>query len=152
MPGDQRIITELESTRNATLEYFALPEEMLDRNYGQNKWSVRFILHHLADTETFYYDRIRRILSEPEFIHSGFNERAWAHGLDYSRLPLILGCQTYASARAALIYLARLHYETSAGISFTHRELGIQTLRHVFDKVVSHNEKHLGHIRLALSD
>jgi hypothetical protein len=46
------IITRLEVARNQTLRYFDLSDQQLDPNYGSGKWSVRFILHHLADAET----------------------------------------------------------------------------------------------------
>src|SRR4051812_38122858 len=54
------IIDKLEATRARTLKYFDLGDDMLARTYGPGKWPVRFILHHLADTETVLYDRIRR--------------------------------------------------------------------------------------------
>jgi hypothetical protein len=59
------IVTRLEAARNQTLRYFDSGDEQLDRNYGSGKWSVRFILHHLADTETVLFDRICRVLSGP---------------------------------------------------------------------------------------
>jgi hypothetical protein len=54
------IVSRLEAARYRTLSYFDLSDEQLDRNYGTGKWSVRFILHHLADAETVLNDRIRR--------------------------------------------------------------------------------------------
>ena len=50
----------LEATRSRTLRCFDLSEEQFDRNYGPGKWTVRFLLHHLADAETVLFDRIRR--------------------------------------------------------------------------------------------
>jgi len=55
----------LTTTRDETLKYFDLGDEDLERAYGPGKWSIRFLLHHLADSETIENDRIRRILSEP---------------------------------------------------------------------------------------
>jgi DinB superfamily len=59
------LIHELERTRDETLSYYSLADSDLARCYGPGKWSVRFLLHHLADSETVLYDRIRRVLSEP---------------------------------------------------------------------------------------
>jgi hypothetical protein len=47
------IIQALEATRNETIESFALGDLDLERSYGTGKWSVRFILHHLADARPF---------------------------------------------------------------------------------------------------
>ena len=54
----------LQNTKMRTLDYYELSDDLLDMRYGPEKWSVRFILHHLADAETVLFDRIRRLLSE----------------------------------------------------------------------------------------
>lgn len=146
------IVTRLEAARDQTLEYFDLPAEMLDRSYGPGKWTVRFILHHLADAESVLYERIRRALSEPRQVLWAFDQDAWAAGLDYAGLPLELSRQIYDSVRAAVIYHARLRYDSDGHREFVHSETGIRTLRAEFDKVASHNEGHLAQIELALKE
>jgi hypothetical protein len=59
------LIADLESTRDETLRYFSLGDEDLARTYAPGKWPVRYILQHLTDSETVFYDRIRRVISEP---------------------------------------------------------------------------------------
>ena len=144
------LIRELETTRDETLKYFALAERDLARTYGPGKWSVRFVLHHLADSETVLYERIRRVLSEPRQVLWVFDQDAWAQGLDYANVPLELSCQVYESVRRAIIYYAGLHYEKKGHLEFVHSVTGVRTLKQEFDKVVSHNEHHLSQIRLAL--
>jgi hypothetical protein len=144
------IITRLEATRSRTLKYFDLSDEQLDRNYGSGKWSVRFILHHLADAETVLNDRIRRVLSEPRQVLWAFDQDAWATGLDYLRQPLDLSRRIYDAVRAGIIYQARLHYDTDGHREFVHSETGVRTLKEEFEKVASHNEHHLEQIELAL--
>lgn len=144
------IVTRLEAARNQTLRCFDLSDEQLDRNYGPGKWSVRFILHHLADSETVFSDRIRRVLSEPRQVLWAYDQDAWARGLDYSRLPLDLSRRTYDAVRDGIIYQARLHYDTDGHREFVHSETGVRTLKAEFDKVALHNEHHLEQIELAL--
>ena len=145
-----QLIRELERTRDETLSYFSLDQGDLMRTYAPGKWSVRFILHHLSDSETVLFDRIRRILSEPRQVLWVFDQDAWATGLDYSQLPLDISRQVYESVRKAIIYYARMHYEQKGDLEFVHSVTGIRTLKDEFDKVASHNEHHLGQIRLAL--
>src|SRR5208283_4926054 len=145
------IVTRLEAARNRTLSYFDLSDEQLDRNYGSGKWSVRFILHHLADAETVLFDRIRRVLSEPRQVIWAFDQDAWAKGLDYSRIPLDLSRGIYEAVRAGIIYQARLHYDVSGQREFIHSQTGLRTLQAEFDRVASHNEHHLEQIELALN-
>jgi len=145
------LIQDLEATRDDTLKYFALGAEDLARTYGPGKWPVRFILHHLADSETVMYDRIRRVLSEPRQVLWVFDEDAWAKGLDYANLPLELSRQVFESVRNAVIYQAGRHYEASGHLEFVHSVTGVRTLKDEIDKVASHNAHHLNQIRMALS-
>lgn len=144
------IINQLEATRDHTLKYFELSEKDLDRSYGSGKWSVRFLLHHLADAETVLNDRIRRVLSEPRRVLWAFDQDAWAKGLDYAHSPLELSRKIYAAVREGIIYQARMHYESEGHREFVHNETGVRTLKMEFDKVAWHNDHHLQQIEQAL--
>jgi hypothetical protein len=144
------IIQDLERTRDETLSYYTLGEADLQRSYGPGKWSVRYILHHLSDSETVLFDRIRRVLSEPRQVLWVYDQDAWARGLDYSRVPLEISRGVYQAVRGAIIYYAGLYYQTKGHLEFVHSVTGVRTLKDEFDKVASHNEHHLAQIRLAL--
>jgi hypothetical protein len=144
------IIQDLERTRDETLSYYTLGEADLQRSYGPGKWSVRYILHHLSDSETVLFDRIRRVLSEPRQVLWVYDQDAWARGLDYSRVPLEISRGVYQAVRGAIIYYTGLYYQTKGHLEFVHSVTGVRTLKDEFDKVASHNEHHLAQIRLAL--
>jgi hypothetical protein len=146
-----QLILDLEATRDETLQYFTLGEQDLARTYGPGKWSVRFILHHLADSETVLYDRIRRVLSEPRQVLWVFDPDAWAKGLDYSQVPLELSRRVYESVRNAIIYHAGLHYDKHGHLEFVHSVTGVRTLKDELEKVATHNAHHLDQIRTALA-
>jgi hypothetical protein len=152
LEGEMEIITHLEVTRDRTLKFFELSEKQLDLTYGPGKWPTRFILHHLADSETVFYDRIRRVISEPRQVLWAMDQDAWAKGLDYSQMPMEMSRRIYDSVRAGVIYQARLHYDKSGHLEFVHNETGVRTLKAEFDKIASHNEKHLEQIELALRE
>jgi DinB superfamily len=144
------IIERLEATKAVTLKYYELGDQHLAKSYGPGKWTVRYILHHLADAETVLYDRVRRVISEPRQVLWAFDESAWAKGLDYVNLPLELSRRIYSSVRDGIIYHARLHYDSSGQLEFVHNETGVRTLKQEFDKVATHNEHHLEQIKMAL--
>jgi len=146
------IITKLEATRDRTRQYFDLAEAELVRTYAPGKWSVRFILHHLADAETVLNDRIRRTISEPTQVLLVFDQDAWAKRLDYSLMPLDLSRRIYEATRAGIIHLANEHYERSGHLEFIHSETGLRTLKDEFDKVAAHNEDRLKQIEAALAE
>lgn len=144
------IVTRLEAARDRTLKFYDLRQEQLERTYAPGRWTVRFILHHLADAETVLYDRIRRVISEPRQVLWAFDQSAWAAALHYQKMPLELSRQMYDAVRARLIYHAGLHYEADGHREFVHSETGMRTLKDEFDKVASHNEHHLKQIEQAL--
>ena len=146
-----KILEELARTRAETLEAFRLADADLAKRYAPGKWSVRWILHHLCDSETVLYDRIRRVISEPRQVLWAFDQDAWAQGLHYERRPLELSRDIYAAVRAGVVDAAQRHYERDGHREFVHSETGVRTLREEFDKVASHNEHHLQQIRQALA-
>jgi hypothetical protein len=144
------IIDRLEQAKTATLRHFALAPDALDRSYGPGKWTVRYLLHHLADAEAVLAYRIRRVISEPRQVIWAFDQDAWARALEYDTVPLELSRRVYESSRDAIIHYARRHYAGSGAIGFVHSETGLRTLQDEFDKVVSHNRQHLDQIAKAL--
>jgi len=145
------LIRDLETTRDETLGFFAVGEEDLARTYGPGKWSVRFLLHHLADAEMVLNERIRRVIAEPPQTLMVFDQEAWARELDYARMPLDMSRDIFDAVRRGVIYLAARHYEERGHLTFVHSTMGVRTLREEFDKVAAHNAKHLGQIRVALA-
>ena len=146
-----QLIKQLEETRDQTLQFFALGEPDLERTYAAGKWSVRFILLHLADSETVFFERIRRVLCEPRQVVWFYDQDAWAAGLDYSRVPLDMSSRVYESVRNAIIYYTNAFYEERGHLEFVHSMTGLRTLKDEFEKVASHNEHHLRQIQAALS-
>ena len=146
----EQLIRDLESTRDETLRYFDLSDDELARTYAPGKWSVRYILHHITDSETVLYDRIRRIISEPRQVIWWYDEDAWSKALSYSDRPLAMSRGIYESVRAAMIFYARIHYDKDGHLEFVHSKTGVRTLKDEFDKTASHNEHHLAQIRRAL--
>ncbi len=145
-----QIIQSLEATRDETLRHFHLGEPELALSYAPDKWSIRLVLHHLADAETVLFDRIRRVLSEGRGVLWAFDQDAWAKGLEYTQRPLDLSRRIYESTRAGIIYYARINYSENGQLEFVHSETGVRTLKDEFDKVAAHNEHHLEQIRTAL--
>ena len=145
-----QVIDALIATRDETVALFALDEDALARTYGPGKWSVRYVLHHIADAETVLFERIRRVISEGRRVIWAFDQDAWARGLDYSTRPMGLSRDLYLASRAGIIHYAALHYEQNGHLEWIHSETGLRTLRDEFDKVVRHNQSHVQQIRIAL--
>jgi DinB superfamily len=144
------LLADLTATHDETLGYYDLGDAELSRTYGSGKWSVRYVLHHLSDSETVFYDRICRVLSEPRQVLWVYDENAWANGIDYSTKPLALARSVYDSLRAANAYSVKTRYESDGHREFVHSVTGVRTLRDEMQKIAAHNAHHLAHIRTAL--
>ncbi|MEM7370096.1 MAG: DinB family protein [Bacteroidota bacterium] len=145
------LLDALTHTKAQTLSRFELSEADLDKTYAEGKWTVRQLLHHLADAETVLYDRIRRIIANPGQVIWAFEQDLWAEHLQYETLPLEINRQIYASVRDAVILLARTHYEQKGFHPFVHNETGSRTLKEEFEKIAWHNVHHLNQIEQAVS-
>jgi hypothetical protein len=144
------LLEDLKATRDETLAYYDLRDAELSRTYGLGKWSVRYILHHLSDSETVFYDRICRVLSEPRQVLWVYDENAWANGIDYSKKPLAMARPVYDSLRTANAYYVETRYESEGHREFVHSVTGVRTLKDEMHKIAAHNAHHLAQIRTAL--
>jgi hypothetical protein len=145
------LIHRLEHSRDEVLSYFSLGEADLARTYGPGKWNVRYLLHHLTDSEVVFRERLRRVISEPGGIAWFYDQDAWAKAMDYASYPLELSKPVFEAVRNTNIMDARRHYENDGAREFIHSKTGLRTLKMEYDKVADHTEHHLAQIRKALS-
>jgi hypothetical protein len=68
--------TELRSTA------MGLSEEQLDTPYREGGWTVRQVIHHVADSHINSYVRFRLALTEDEPTIKPYDEKAWADLVD----------------------------------------------------------------------
>jgi hypothetical protein len=75
------------------------PEE-LDARPGPGRWTVREIIHHLADSEMTAAIRLRRLLAEDRPAIQGYDQEAFARRLHYDR-PHEASLELFRTVRAA---------------------------------------------------
>jgi len=59
-----------------------LPDDVLDTPYGEGKWTVRQVVHHLADAHVVLYVRIKKLATEEGPDLPTFDQDAWARTPD----------------------------------------------------------------------
>jgi uncharacterized damage-inducible protein DinB len=151
MTATDTLINELERTRDEVLGHFSLGSGDLARTYGPGKWSVRYILNHLADSELVFTERLRRAISEPGAVAWYYDQDLWSRALDYSTRSLEVSKTMFEALRNAIIVDVRRHYERNGAIKFVHSKAGLRTVKEEYDHIVSHTENHLGQVRQALA-
>lgn len=65
-----------------------LQPEQLNIPYRQGGWTIKQIIHHLADNDMNAYLRFKRALTEEEPTASSYREDLWAELRDYEDVPV----------------------------------------------------------------
>jgi len=122
-----------------------LDDEQLDTPYREGGWTVRQVVHHLADSHTNSFVRFKLALTEDWPTIKPYDEAAWARLAD-STLP-IEGSLTFIDALHArwAALLASLS-EADFGRGFNHPEMGRQTLAASLALYSWHAQHHTAHI------
>ncbi len=65
-----------------------LNEEELELSYKENGWTIRQIIHHLADSHMNMWIRVKHALTEDNPSIQPYNQNAWANSIDYKTASL----------------------------------------------------------------
>lgn len=136
---------EYEASTKYFFEKFAtLRPTDLDKHVPDG-WTPRQIAHHMADSETQSYARLRRLIAEPTgSLIQGYDEAMWAENptLGYTELPIENSIAVYKAVRAAsLDILERLKIE-DLELSGVHTESGPYTLKNWLRAYTNHPRAH----------
>lgn len=119
----------------------------LDFKPAPDKWCVRQIVCHLADTEAVYVMRLRQVLAEDNPTLYAFNGDAWAEKLDYGRRKISQALETFRVLRAENYELLKGMPEEAFQRPCTHAEAGPWTLRDLVLNNAHHLEDHVKQIQ-----
>src|SRR5215470_791479 len=73
----------------------------LDFKPGENKWSVRQIVCHLADAEAVGLMRFRGIIAEENPSMIAWNQEAWGSRLDYEKRKISQALEIFRVLRSS---------------------------------------------------
>jgi hypothetical protein len=130
-------------------------ERALDRRPPQpDAWSARMVVHHLADSETNSYVRLRRLLAEPiGTTIQGYDEAQWAKVLHYER-PIDTSLEVFIAVRRASAELLEVALPNLPADAWSrtgqHTETGEYRLLDWLTIYADHAEAHAAQIRAAL--
>ena len=111
-----------------------------------DEWSIHEVILHLPDSETFVYERLRRVLAEERPTLQAFAESLWAQNLEYRRQDYRLALALFKAQRAANAALLR-HLPDEAWLRMgVHTENGEMSLYDIFTTYLRHGEVHLRQI------
>ncbi|HEY7092498.1 MAG TPA: DinB family protein [Ktedonobacterales bacterium] len=121
-----------------------LTEEELDARPADG-WTPREIAHHLADSETMSYIRLRRLLAEDHPAIQGYDEPEYARRLHYDR-PIASSLGVFRTVRIASAELLDSLGEDEWAREGTHSESGRYTMDDWLEIYAAHAHDHAAQI------
>ena len=145
---DERIyaiaeIAELPSQlRNAVDD---LDDEQLDTPYREGGWTVRQLVHHIADSHMMALIRIRLALTGDWPTIPPYDEKAWAMMHDYAG-PVEWSLELIESLHARWVMLLQSLLDDQWQCGFKHPDMGPMTVEISTLTYAWHSRHHVAHI------
>jgi DinB superfamily len=104
-----------------------LDDPQLDTPYRPGGWTVRQVVHHLADAQIHGYIRLKLALTQANPTIAPYDEEAWAE-LPDSRLPIEPSLAVVDGVTARWLALWHAAGEDAFARVYTHTESGVLTV------------------------
>ncbi len=122
-----------------------VPDTILDSKY--RNWTIRQIVHHVADSHTNSYIRFKWTLTENQPRIKAYDEAAWVALKDASELPVEPALRLLEGLHQKWCQLLRSMSEDDFARKFEHPETNaVQSLNEVLQYYPWHSQHHLGQI------
>jgi uncharacterized damage-inducible protein DinB len=123
-----------------------LDDAQLDTAYRPDGWSVRQLVHHVADSHANSYVRFKLALTEDWPTIKPYDEAAWAELADSRRLPVDVSIAFTAALHERWVALLESMSESDFQKGFDHPERGRQNLATTLALYDWHSRHHTAHI------
>ena len=124
-----------------------LSESQLDTPYRDGGWTVRTLVHHVADSHMNAYVRTKLGLTEDNPTIKPYDQDAWAALVD-SQLPIGGSLAVLDGIHGRWVALWRSLAAAEFGRTFNHPELGALTLDTLLQLYAWHSRHHVAHIAM----
>lgn len=98
-----------------------LSEAQLDRSYRPGGWTVRQVVHHLADEHVNAFTYFKMALTEDEPVIKTYSEPRWAETEDARAAPVELSINLLAALHARWVVLLHSLDDEGFGRAYVHR-------------------------------
>jgi hypothetical protein len=122
-----------------------LSHVQMDTPYREGGWTVRQLVHHIADSHANAYVRTKLALTEDWPTIKTYDEAAWARLAD-SSLPVDGSMAMIAAMHERWVTLLEALTEDDFHKGYNHPELGRQELAAVLALYAWHSRHHTAHI------
>jgi len=123
-----------------------LTEEQLETPYREGGWTVRQVIHHVADSHMNSYVRFKLALTEEIPTVKTYDEAAWARLSDSADTPIEISLALLENLHRRWCALMRGMSETDWKRTFRHPEIGSVSLEKSLAIYAWHGKHHTAHI------
>ena len=129
----------------------SLDELKLTKQYRENSWNVRQLIHHIADSHLNGYMRMKLALTEENPVVKTYEESEWAKLTDYE-LPVQASLQLLESLHERWTYLLGNLTKKQLQRTYQYPDGSKMRIEQSIALYAWHGNHHFTHIQLALSN
>jgi len=146
-PMREQAIQEIDATPRAVRgAILGLNDAKLDTPYREGGWTVRQVVHHIADSHMNAYVRCRLALTESEPTIKPYEESSWAKLEDAARSPVEVSLRLLEPLHERWVTLLRSVKTEEFARTFRHPDHGVRTLDWMLFLYAWHGKHHTAHI------
>jgi uncharacterized damage-inducible protein DinB len=123
-----------------------LNDDQLDTPYREGGWTVRQVVHHVADSHANAYIRFKLALTEEWPTVKPYDEAAWANLADSRGLPVDVSLAMVEALHGRWVALLESLSTDDFQKGYNHPEMGRQNLATVLAMYDWHSRHHTAHI------
>ena len=128
-----------------------LGEGELSKTYRDGSWNVRQLVHHIADSQLIMFQRLKLALTDHNPTVPNFDQDKWVVQPD-TELPVESSLKILEGINERIVALGSNLTKEQLNRTFTHEINGEITVATKIAKLSWHEEHHLAHIEIALSN
>ncbi|MDQ7096644.1 putative metal-dependent hydrolase [Desulfosporosinus sp. PR] len=143
----EKLIAQIEAVPQLLVDSVKdLKEEQLNSSYRPGGWTIRQVVHHIADSHMNGYIRFKLALTEDTPIIKSYNEALWAELEDARTLPVEVSLNLVETLHKRWAVLLRSLSSTELNRQFRHPEDGDLNIKKAIGLYAWHGNHHLAHI------
>ncbi|MBI4455661.1 MAG: bacillithiol transferase BstA [Acidobacteria bacterium] len=123
-----------------------LSVEQINTPYRPAGWTVRQVVHHLADSHLNSYVRFKLALTEEEPAIKPYDEKRWAELEDGRTAPVEVSLMLLEALHQRWVLLLKSLGPAEFTQTFRHPKLGVMTLDKTLGLYAWHGRHHIAHI------
>lgn len=141
-----QVLEELPSTLEKLVK--PLTNDQLDTPYRPGGWTIRQVVHHMADSHHHSYTRFKWALTEIEPVIKAYDEKEWSRLFDSKTAPIGLSISYLKALHAKMVFLLKGLTPEDLEKFYVHPEGNIRvSVKENIGKYAWHSQHHCAHIR-----